>query len=84
MRDLIRDLGFNYTENLYGKEKEFYLYFINSIIEEKIDWKYYNIKPEDFLNYNYGNENQRFFEILRVNCNNNNLHSRSMGYKSYR
>jgi hypothetical protein len=53
MRDLICDLGFNYTENLYGKEKGFYLYFINSIIEEKIDWKYYNINPEDFLDYNY-------------------------------
>jgi len=53
MRNLISDLGFHFTENLYGKEKEFYLYFINSIIKEKIDWNYYNIIPEDFLNYNY-------------------------------
>ena len=45
------DLGYNYTENLYGKEKEFYLYFVNSIIEKPIDWNLYNFNPEYFINY---------------------------------
>jgi len=53
IRDLICDLGYKFTDNLYGKEKEFYLYFINSIIEMKIDWKIYDINPEDFIHYNY-------------------------------
>ena len=51
MQDLITDLGYNYTENLYGKEKEFYLYFVNSIIEKPIDWNLYNFNPEYFINY---------------------------------